>query len=371
MLRVLMELNDTYASGWSVPLLSLSELKHASSFHPQQLTLMDPLQDPYYQSAVNGYLTKLTELVKSRYGSRLLLLFDIDGTLLSSHDVSIAAFFDCLSSVMGRTITLSDTTPPISLGGRTDLDLVYELAQRFHIPEREHEEFAIKFLQRHPAFLQKWADDLAASAATGDPAAHRKALDGQQSISTSKVPASSPTSDAPITTPTTTVGVSTPSSSPSLTPIKRLPGVLELLTSLQTVSGDGIISGLLTGNSEAGARIKLLSCNIQPSLLRFDCSAFGDITRDRNSLPLYAWTRLKAPMITSSLGPRGGVTPQGTIIIGDTPKDIECALKNGTRILAVATGTFSVAQLRAAGATHVVDSLHPLTVLPVLIKMLS
>jgi phosphoglycolate phosphatase-like HAD superfamily hydrolase len=49
--------------------------------------------------------------------------------------------------------------------------------------------------------------------------------------------------------------------------------------------------------------------------------------------------------------------PARAIIIGDTPKDVDCALHNGCRVLGVATGEFTAEQLLACGAHHVVDKL--------------
>jgi phosphoglycolate phosphatase-like HAD superfamily hydrolase len=51
-------------------------------------------------------------------------------------------------------------------------------------------------------------------------------------------------------------------------------------------------------------------------------------------------------------------TPERTLIIGDTPKDIACAHAIGARCLAVATGHFTAEQLNAAGADWVLGSLN-------------
>jgi len=51
--------------------------------------------------------------------------------------------------------------------------------------------------------------------------------------------------------------------------------------------------------------------------------------------------------------------PSRAVIIGDTPKDVDCALHNGCRVLGVATGEFTVGQLHECGAHHVVDKLSP------------
>ena len=53
-----------------------------------------------------------------------------------------------------------------------------------------------------------------------------------------------------------------------------------------------------------------------------------------------------------------------TVIIGDTPKDIACGKACGAQTLAVATGRFSVDQLRAHGPTVVVECFeNPLQIL--------
>ena len=45
------------------------------------------------------------------------------------------------------------------------------------------------------------------------------------------------------------------------------------------------------------------------------------------------------------------------IVIGDTPHDIECARVAGAKSIAVATGGFTVEQLREAGADEVLTDL--------------
>jgi phosphoglycolate phosphatase len=44
-------------------------------------------------------------------------------------------------------------------------------------------------------------------------------------------------------------------------------------------------------------------------------------------------------------------------VIGDTPLDIACAQAGGARSIAVATGSHSVEELRAAGADVVLENL--------------
>jgi phosphoglycolate phosphatase-like HAD superfamily hydrolase len=46
-----------------------------------------------------------------------------------------------------------------------------------------------------------------------------------------------------------------------------------------------------------------------------------------------------------------------TVVIGDTPRDVQTGLKEGARVIAVATGSSSAAELRAAGADVVLANL--------------
>ena len=49
------------------------------------------------------------------------------------------------------------------------------------------------------------------------------------------------------------------------------------------------------------------------------------------------------------------LAPEQAVVIGDTPRDVACGLAHGTLTVAVATGRFPAAELRAAGAHHVVE----------------
>jgi phosphoglycolate phosphatase-like HAD superfamily hydrolase len=50
-------------------------------------------------------------------------------------------------------------------------------------------------------------------------------------------------------------------------------------------------------------------------------------------------------------------TGPDVVIIGDTPDDVACGRPIGARTLAVATGYYDVAALRASGATYVFETL--------------
>ena len=55
------------------------------------------------------------------------------------------------------------------------------------------------------------------------------------------------------------------------------------------------------------------------------------------------------------------VEKEEVIIIGDTPKDIECAAANGIDCLAVATGNFSIEELGTHQPTHLLEDLSNTT----------
>jgi phosphoglycolate phosphatase-like HAD superfamily hydrolase len=105
--------------------------------------------------------------------------------------------------------------------------------------------------------------------------------------------------------------------------------------------------GLLTGNFVEGARIKLEYFDLWKY---FPWGAFGGDSASRNDLVPIALSRARGHGID-------GVAPADVIVVGDTPNDVECALVAGATPVAVATGSYSVAQLRAAGADIVFDDL--------------
>ena len=51
------------------------------------------------------------------------------------------------------------------------------------------------------------------------------------------------------------------------------------------------------------------------------------------------------------------MAPEQTWVIGDTPRDYECAAAVGAHCLLVATGRYSYQELTRLGADHVADDL--------------
>ena len=113
------------------------------------------------------------------------------------------------------------------------------------------------------------------------------------------------------------------------------PGVRELVETL--AARHDVVVGLLTGNIEAGARIKLRPTGLWPF---FRLGAYGSDDADRTRLPRVAAGRAEQLVGRAFRGP-------DTVIIGDTPRDIGCARAFGARAIAVATGWHSLDDLAA------------------------
>ncbi len=116
-----------------------------------------------------------------------------------------------------------------------------------------------------------------------------------------------------------------------------LPGIPELLE----WASERCRLGLLTGNYEAVARLKLGRAGIGRCFPSRQ-GAFGSDAEDRAALPAIARRRAGSP---------GRPHPRDeTIVIGDTPRDIACARADGVRCVAVTTGPYGAADLGTADA---------------------
>nr|XP_002130589.1 uncharacterized protein LOC100181103 [Ciona intestinalis] len=127
---------------------------------------------------------------------------------------------------------------------------------------------------------------------------------------------------------------------------KSLPKVNELLQVLS--KRKDVKLALLTGNLQATALLKLKSAQIDVDLFKLENTdelfgAFGSDPHDqRSDLVTVAKARY-----SEFLGHKN-ITPNDMIVIGDSPKDIECAHANNVPCLAVATGMFKTDQLQTA-----------------------
>jgi phosphoglycolate phosphatase len=114
-------------------------------------------------------------------------------------------------------------------------------------------------------------------------------------------------------------------------------GIEELLPRLVE---QGVLLGLVTGNIESAAHIKLARADLNHF---FAFGGYGSDSSDRTEL-------------TKKALERGGVVAGSpldlatTIGVGDTPRDVEACHGAGIKLAGVATGSYSVTELAAAGA---------------------
>src|SRR5262249_19709180 len=116
------------------------------------------------------------------------------------------------------------------------------------------------------------------------------------------------------------------------------PGVSELLTRL---CDSGHLLGLTTGNVEAAAHINIARAGLNRF---FAFGGYGSDSPDRGELTRIAIARA-ATII--------GAPPAAAYVVGDTPRDVEAAHDADALAVGVATGHYTVDQLRAAGAEFV------------------
>jgi phosphoglycolate phosphatase len=204
-----------------------------------------------------------------------LVLFDIDGTLLSSEGAGVRAMRGALTELFG---TIGD--PAYRYDGKTDRQIVRDL-MRGH---GHHDEYID---ERMDELLDLYLKGLAREVESGE-----------------RVP-------------------------------RALPGIPELLDALE--SKEHVTLGLLTGNIEPGAKVKLAAAGVDVS--RFRVNAFGSDHEHRPELPGVAQRRA-ADFLGREL------SGNAIYVIGDTPADIRCGDAIGARAIGVATGHYSVEELR-------------------------
>jgi phosphoglycolate phosphatase-like HAD superfamily hydrolase len=116
---------------------------------------------------------------------------------------------------------------------------------------------------------------------------------------------------------------------------RACPGTGEVLR--QLASDPRVVSTLLTGNIAPNALVKVAAFGLD-RWLDLSMGAYGSDEADRNLLVPVALRRLATA--------RGvQLAPEDAWVIGDTPRDLDCARAAGTRCLLLATGRFSFAEL--------------------------
>jgi phosphoglycolate phosphatase len=127
--------------------------------------------------------------------------------------------------------------------------------------------------------------------------------------------------------------------------LRVLPGVRE---ALQALHAAGIRQSLLTGNLEPIARLKLTCVGLE-HYFAFEVGAYGSDHADRTRLVPVARERAAAGL---------GGAPEQVVVIGDTPRDIACARAGGARAIAVATGNYSLDDLRPHAPDALLEDLR-------------
>lgn len=124
-----------------------------------------------------------------------------------------------------------------------------------------------------------------------------------------------------------------------------MPGVEALLDRLIDA---GTLLGLVTGNVEAAAHIKLSRGNLNRF---FSFGGYGSDSRDRTEVT-------RAALRRGELVSGGSLSEGACFSVGDTPRDVRAGHGAGLRVVGVATGSYSLDDLRDAGADWVIETVE-------------
>ena len=124
-----------------------------------------------------------------------------------------------------------------------------------------------------------------------------------------------------------------------------MPGVEQLLPRLIE---QGVLLGLVTGNIEAAAHIKLARAHLNHF---FGYGGYGSDSADRTEVTQAALRR--------GTHVSGGPLADGSCIaVGDTPRDVTAGHGAGIEVVGVATGSYGVPELQKAGADWALESVE-------------
>jgi phosphoglycolate phosphatase-like HAD superfamily hydrolase len=210
-----------------------------------------------------------------------LILFDIDGTLVDTAGAGRRALEQVFHDRFGVDAATQDTSR-VRFAGMTDIRIFESLAEVSGIPPE-------RFVAALPALSKDYLQALEGEMGRPDP---RRRI---------------------------------------------LPGIVPLLETLSRRADARL--GLVTGNLEAGARIKLEPFGLNPY---FPGGGFGSDHPDRREVARKAWVELVN--ISGIPFPASCVT-----VVGDTEHDVDCARANGFRAIAVESGWVSREVLEASG----------------------
>jgi len=211
------------------------------------------------------------------------ILFDIDGTLIDSGGAGTRALTRAFKEIFG----IGDAFNNISMAGKTDPQIMRDALCRYQVASND--DYYVELLKlKYIDFLRE-----------------------EIMISNGR---------------------------------RIMPGIKELLDHLGELN---VHVGLLTGNLEDGAMIKLdafgLGCY-------FSFGAFGSDDEDRNRLLPIAVKRIKQSRDIS-------IRPEDVVVIGDTPLDAECAKVHGAVSVLVATGPYDLETLNGIDADFLYSDL--------------
>ena len=216
---------------------------------------------------------------------RTLILFDIDGTLLLTDGAGRSALRSALLQIFG----VSGPCDVYDFHGKTDPQIVFDLMSAGGL---ERDEIERRLPELWPVYVS---------------ALERELEVRQQGDS-----------------------------------VTLLPGVGELLEVLE--SRADVLLGLLTGNIEQGARLKLAAAGVTT---KFQVGGFGSDSPVRMEIARIAAARAE------SAGYQAGRT--AVVVVGDTPVDVACGRELSGRAVAVATGRHGPEELADAGADAVFE----------------
>jgi phosphoglycolate phosphatase-like HAD superfamily hydrolase len=128
----------------------------------------------------------------------------------------------------------------------------------------------------------------------------------------------------------------------------ELPGARDALMAFQVSAG--VVQSVLSGNIRPNAVTKLSAFGLE-RFIDFEVGGYGSDDEVRANLVAVAQARATA---------KYGETfdKANTILVGDTPRDVQAGREGGARVVAVATGADNVESLRAAGADIVLPDLR-------------
>jgi phosphoglycolate phosphatase len=126
---------------------------------------------------------------------------------------------------------------------------------------------------------------------------------------------------------------------------RLMPGIGELLDRL---IDSGVLLGLVTGNVEAAAHIKLSRAGLNRF---FSFGGYGSDSSDRTEVT-------RAAVRRAELVSGGTLEPAACIAVGDTPRDVRAGHGAGLRVVGVATGRYSVEELRETGADWAIETVE-------------